>query len=467
MMRKIYILFFTLVWMQGVAWSQNTRSAYHLEDNALGHELNPAFQPENSYYAWPLTGNVSVAMRSSMGLEDLIYERNDGSLTTFMAKGTIAKSDLMDKIGSAFKNYSEAQVTLFGMGRRVSTERYQTLSVNLRLNEQMRIDDSMFDFMKDMENRSYDITDTKLDASVFAEIAVGESRRLNDRWTIGAKAKLLVGLAHLDMDITAMRADLQNDRWMVQGMARMNAAGFDYKTEMKDYKENGRGQYETVSGLAFDGLLPRGMGLAIDLGVSYQYDAHWTFSAAIRDLGFLSWWKIKKARNQGDRFAFDGFHNACLSDPDDQYALENPNKEPLSDQLDQLRDDLTDLAHLQEAGSGYLTQMQSPICHIGAQYKIDKWSAGALVTSGIRGDMTWVESRLNVTYTPISKLDLTLSPAYDSTAGMVVGSMIRYRFDNGIRLHLGSDACAFSYNRQLLPISLCGSIQMGMVYTIQ
>lgn len=466
MRRVLFTLFIILGCQASVLLAQTPRTAYHQEDYVFGHELNPAFQPEESYYSLPLLGNTSISMQSTMGLGDLVYDRQDGGLTTFMAHGTISKSALMDKVGSAFKNYTEGNLTLISLGRRFNAERYQTLSVSIRGREVLRADKSLFDLLKDVENKHYRLSDSRLEATVYAEIAAGESRKLNERWTVGAKAKLLVGLNYLNAKLNRMDVNLDQNHWTAEGRATMYASGFRYKTEMKDYRVEGRGQYEAVTGVGFSGLSPHGIGLAVDLGATYQLDENWQFSAAVRDLGFLCWPNSKKAANYGRPFSFDGIHNACLKDPDDEYQSTNPEKMSLKSQLNSLGDDLMNLIHLEKFRSGVLTQMLGATLHAGARYKQQQWTAGALVTTCIMGDLTWVEGRLSATYKPIEALNLTLAPAY-ATTGFSLGAMASYGFENGIRLNIGSDALVPTFNHQLMPTTLCGSLQVGMTFAIR
>lgn len=466
MKRIFYTLLIIIVGQSSVLLAQTPRTAYHQEGYVFGHELNPAFQPEESYYSLPVLGNSSVSMQSSMGLGDLVYDRQDGGLTTFMSRETISKSALMDKVGSAFKNYTEGNLTLISLGRRLNAERYQTLSVSIRGREVLRADKSLFDLLKDVENKQYQLKDSRLNASIYAEISVGESRKLNEQWTVGAKAKLLVGLNYLDVKLNYMVLDLDQKRWAAAGRATMYASGFNYKTEMKDYKVEGRGQYESVTGVSLSGFTPHGVGLAVDLGATYQLDERWMFSAAVRDLGFLWWPSTKKAANHGQPFVFDGIHNACLKDPDEEYHSTYPAKESLKSQMNQLGDDLMNLLHMEQTRRDMQTKMLGATLHAGARYKQQQWTAGALVTTCIMGNMTWVEGRLSATYTPIDALDITLAPAY-ATTGFSLGAMASYRFENGIRLNLGSDALVPSFNHQLVPTTLCGSLQVGMSFAIR
>lgn len=467
MRRIFYTLFILIGMMHGTVSAQTLRTAYHHEGYIFGHELNPAFQPEESYMSLPVLGNTSVSTQSSLGLGDIIYDTKDGGLTTFMAKGTISKSALMDKVGSAFSNYVEGNLTLISLGRRLNDKRYQTLSVSMRGKSATRIDKSLFDLLKDVENKYYRVKDTRIDASAYAEIAVGESRKLNEHWTVGAKAKLLIGLNHIDLSVDNINVSLNENEWIAQGQVSLQAAGFRFKTEMKDYKEVGRGQYESVTGLSYMGFVPRGVGMAIDAGATYKYNENWTFSAAVRDFGFMCWIDNRRAWNSGETFTFDGVHGVCLHDPDDEYQAAHPTKESLRSQLDRLGDDLMTIAHLERKVTwSSLTQMLGATLHAGAKYSRNQWTAGALVTSYIQGNLSWFEGRLSATYEPVKHLNFTVAPAWGTT-GFSVGAMASYEFKNGINLHLGSDALTATYTRQMIPTSLCTSVQFGMTFAIR
>lgn len=451
--------------MQGTMLAQTLRTAYHQEGYVYGHELNPAFQPEEGYFSLPLLGNTSVSMQSSMQLGDLIYDRGD-ELTTFMARGTISKSKLMDKVGSGFKNYIEGNMTLISLGRRVNEKRYQTLSVSVRGKSSMCIDKSLFDLLKDVENKYYIIKDTRIDATTYAEIAAGESRKLNDRWTVGAKAKVLVGMNHLDMSVDRLYVALSTGAWTAQGNVDMHASGLHYKTEVKDYREEERGQYEAVTGFELPALKPRGVGFAIDAGATFKMDEKWTFSAAVRDLGFMTWMDSRTAKNSGEPFTFDGIRDACLHEPDEEYHEKYPYKESLRDQLDRLGDDLMAMAHMKRVDQKVQTQMLGATLHAGARYSKGPLTAGALFTSYVQGNLTWYEGRMSIAYQPVKHFDITLSPAW-GTMGFSVGAMASYQFKNGINLHLGSDALAVQYNRQMVPTTLSASLQLGMTFAIR
>lgn len=443
--------------------AQSPRIAYHQEGNVLRHELNPAFQPEVDYFTLPLLGNSTVSVQSNMQLSDFLYTRADGTQTTFMARGTIDKSKLLDKVGSAYKLWAGIDATLISLGRHLDKGRYQTFSAAVHVSKMHRAGRGVFDLLKDVENRSYDVSDLRLNVSAYAELTAGESWLVNERWSLGAKAKLLIGLAYFDLQFDPMHVTLSRDRWLAQGTAKAQAAGLTYHTTQKDYFEAGRGHYTAVTGLGLSGLKPNGLGLAVDLGTVYRPKEHLTLSLSVRDLGFITWWKATEAENTEKEFQFEGFRDACFDIPDADYSSSHPTREPLRQKMDRLRDDFLSLAHLEEGGHGALTQLLGATLHGGLSYHEGAWTAGALLTTQIQGNLTWAEARAQLTYSHHNLLDFTLSPAY-STTGFAMGAMVSYRPNHGCQFYLGSDALATTFNRQLLPTSLSGSLHLGIVF---
>lgn len=83
--------------------------------------------------------------------------------------------------------------------------------------------------------------------------------------------------------------------------------------------------------------------MAIDLGATYKLNDEWTFSASLLDLGFISWKNTTKGTMSKD-FTFDGFSEISVKDD----GTNSENK--LDNQVDQLVDDLADLAKFDKAG---------------------------------------------------------------------------------------------------------------------
>ena len=154
---------------------------------------------------------------------------------------------------------------------------------------------------KNTGNKTYNIGDINAHAQSYAEIALGHSRQINDKLRLGAKLKVLVGLARADVKMKNMKADLAaEDKWTITGEATADVSmkGFSYVSEEKEYNIEGSGTYERVNDVDLDGFGVGGFGMAIDLGGVYEINDDWTVSASVLDLGFINWTNDMAAENR-------------------------------------------------------------------------------------------------------------------------------------------------------------------------
>lgn len=436
------------------------RTGYFMENYDLRHEMNPAFQPDSSYWSLPVLGNTQVSMHSTMRMGDILYRTENGKLTTFMTKGTVSKAKLLDAVGSGMKAGADVQLTLLSMGQRVDNRRYRTASVSIKATAASWLPKSLFDCMKEMENRDYSISNTKAKSSLYMEVAAGESRRLSERLTVGAKAKLLLGLMNMNAELKNMHLDMTDDGngWTASGRAQINVAGMKYKQGRKKYDSSDE-YYDYVSGVDVQSPTLSGVGAALDAGVTYRVDDRLTLSAAVTDLGFIAWTANHRAVNKGEPFMFDGFKDVSIEDGSDK---------KLDKQWDEIHDDLMDLMNLEQRQHSTYTSMLGATVTVGAEYNLKEFCnshIGTMLTHRVDGKYSWTELRLNGTATPIADvpLDVAVSPAY-STFGFSGGIMINYYPNKKLSLFLGSDCVFLKVNPQMIPTSMNGSLQLGLTF---
>ena len=133
---------------------------------------------------------------------------------------------------------------------------------------------------------SFDIRNEKLRLNAYIEVGAGYSRAINERLTVGGKAKLLLGAGNINLNINQLymygkdagidsEFQLKTDAYL-----EASAKGLDLE------EENGY-----ITDLDYNSFGISGYGAGIDLGASYQVMKNLTVSAAILDLGFISWGK--------------------------------------------------------------------------------------------------------------------------------------------------------------------------------
>lgn len=462
-MKLKYILPAIMLTGATLSQAQTQHSAYFLEGNSFRHELNPSFMGEYNYISIPVLGNLNVNTRGNIGLKDIIYKYNDPQgkykYTTFLSPTVDSKSFLnqlhnVNRIGVDL-NMPIISVGFKGLGG------FNTVSVNVHSITNVRVPKTLFEFMKlgqTSQSTTYNIKDLGIRSSNYAELALGHSREINDQWTVGAKVKILLGLAHVNFHIDELNATLAEDKWIMNGKGQIDLGinGLEFENKVNDDNEI-TNEIDGMNG-NFGGL--NGFGLAFDLGATYKLDDQWTFSAALLDLGFISWNSVAKGNMNGN-YEFDGFDNFTLKGDDDE------NGKQLSDQFDNMSDDLKDAFNFINNGNGSITNGLKATLNLAAEYKMpfyDKLSAGLLWSTYINGPYTWTEGRLSANVSPLKWLNGGINYGI-STFGSTFGWMINFH-PKGFNFFLGGDSVFSKLNKQCFPVSrMNNSISLGMNVT--
>ncbi len=459
---KVYVAL-AMALASGGAMAQGLNSAYYTNDYKFRHTMNPAFGNEQNYVSVPVFGNLNVGIHGNFGYEDIIMDNpqygkgSDKRLTTFMHPDISA--------GDALKGFSSGNNRIIGdigvtilSGGFKAFGGYNTVELNSKTSVGMSLPYELFAFAKNIGNNTYNIGDINLRAQSYAELAFGHSRQIDDRLRVGAKVKLLFGIARGDVEFKDIKADLaSNDKWTISGDAKasMSLAGFSYKSEEKDYNDDDKGTYETVNDMDVDGGGLGGFGLAFDLGGVYKINDDWTVNAAILDLGFISWKNNMQASNREKSFEFNGFHDL---------AVKEGRGETFDDKADTYGDQLADFANLTDDGDqGSRTTGIGATVNVGCEYNLPAYrpiTFGFLSSTRINGPYSWTEGRLSANWTPLSWLDGGVSFAVNSfTTSM--GWVLNIH-PKGCNLFIGMDHLLGRSSKEGIPLSSNASINMGV-----
>ncbi|MDE5658300.1 MAG: hypothetical protein K2I25_04575 [Muribaculaceae bacterium] len=430
--------------------AQSTQSGYFVDGYTYGYQLNPAKGNDFNFVAMPGLGNINVAMRGNLHVSDVLYNIN-GKTTTFLNPG-ISAAEVMGNLSDHNKIGSDISINLLSGGFK-AWGGYNTVSISARANMGVSIPKSLFSLVKEgISNQTYDISDMQVNASAYAELALGHSRQLNEQWRVGAAMKFLIGGAGMDARLNNATLTLGTDSWTVTSDAEMrtNIKGSAYKTKIND--NTGR---RYVSGLdfAFDGL--NGFGLGLDLGAEFRLNDDWKFSAALLDLGFISWNDTQLATTDGpqtfttDRYTFN---------PDDD--ADNSFK----NEWEKFRDDLSVLYQMDDKGScGARTQALSTTMNIGAEYTLPVYRGlkfGLLNTTRFAGKFTWTDFRLSANVAPCKAFSAGIN-AVAGTYGIGFGWLLSVH-TTGFNMFLGMDRTLGHTAKQGVPLNSNAAVNFGI-----
>lgn len=450
----------------GGAMAQGLNSAYYTEDYKFRHDMNPAFANSDNYVSIPALGNVNVNVHGNFGYQDVIMDNpmypntSDKKMTTFMNPYISASKALEGFSKGGNRIVGDVGIMLLSGGFSAFGG-YNTIELSSKTSFGMSLPYELFEFAKNIGNKTYNIGDINVHAMSYAELALGHSRQINEKLRVGAKVKFLFGLGRADLKLQNMKADLApNDKWTVSGqaVADVSMKGFSYVTETDEYNDPDRGEYDKVGDVDLDGFGLSGFGMAVDLGAVYQINEDWRVNAAVLDLGFISWSNNMQAVNRSDMFEFGGFHDISVKDGSGV---------DIEDQTDKYGDQIADFINLKDNGDqgGRTTGIGATI-NVGAEYNLPvyrKITFGVLSSTRIKGAYTWTEGRLSANWTPLSWIDGGVSFAVNNfTASM--GWVLNIH-PKGYNFFIGMDHLLGKMSKEYIPLSSNASINLGMSIT--
>jgi len=462
-LKNKYILSAAVLLISASTMAQEFNSGYFTSDFKNRHDLNPAFGNEQNYFSMPGMGNINIGMTGNFGLEDVLFDNplypsgSSKKKTTFM-NPNISAADALSGFNSENKINGGYRISLISFGFN-SFGGYSTFELNVRGDVEANLPYELFEFAKNTGNKTYNIGDINVQTKNFAEIAFGHSHQINDKLRVGAKAKILLGIARGSFDFKNVKADLADgDQWTISGdaQASVSMSGIKYKSESKDYKGK-TGSYEHVTGVDVDKAGIDGMGLALDLGAEYKITEDIKVSAALLDLGFISWKNDVQATNNSKSFSFKGFHDTSVTS-DGNNTIDN--------QSDDYSDQISDFVNLQDKGDkGSKTTGIGATMNIGCEYVLPVYrplSLGLLCSSRFNGDYSWTEGRLSANIAPLKWINGGVNLAI-GTYGTSFGWIVNIH-PSTVNLFVGMDHVVAKSSKELIPLNSNASVSMGLSF---
>lgn len=444
--------------------AQELRTSYFMETSNYRHQMNPALL--DSPYVGLLFSNINIGMTGNIGAKQFIFDTNglpgytgNYRYTTFMDPNVDAKT-FLNKLHDKNRFDLYLNYNLFSVGFK-AWGGVNLLELNLRSNTNLTLPKELFEFAKTAgEKEHYEFGGLGMRTQNYMELALGHSRDINKQWRVGGKLKFLIGAAYADFTADNVTLDMTEDAWRIQSNAQMKASLLKSDVIHEDPSKNSADGRPRVKELDNFGFSLPGFGMALDLGVTYKPIENLTLSAAITDLGFISWKNTHHASSQGD-YTFDGFNNIYIGSDKDQ-------TEDIDDQFDQIGDDLEEMFSVYDDGTKTATQALAATLNVGAEYKLpayDKLKFGFLYTSRIHGKYSWHQGMLNVGVRPVKWFECNVNGAVTST-GVTAGGMLSLKAPH-FNFYIAADRFFSKMGKQGVPLnSSNGNITFGMTFPL-
>ena len=435
------------------ASAQNTYSGYFLDNYTYRYQLNPAFGSDKNFVSIPGIGNINVSLVGNLNLGDVLY--NVDGQTVLFTNPDVSTQQVLANINDDNHLESNIKLNILSAGFKAFGG-FNTISINARTNVGFNIPGTMFSLAKEgLSNKSYDISNMGAHADAYAEIALGHSHEIIKGLRIGANIKVLLGIGNVDAYFNEANIDLGHNDWIATTNADIYASvkGLSYKTSRNEHTG-----HEYVSSAKIDNFsAPTGYGFAADLGVEYKY-RDFSFSAAVLDLGVISWDNTMHASTNGtktvhtDAFTFNVDDNADNS---------------LDKELDLLVDDLSKLYELEDNGNiGKRSRSLAPTMNASVEYALPmyrKLSFGLLNTTHFDNEYSWTQFTLGANWEPSKCFSAGVNGAY-GTFGWSFGWIANVRVP-GFNLFLGMDHTPFKLAKQGVPLNSNVAFNFGMNVT--
>ena len=426
MKRINLILVSLLISVMGVS-AQNFRTGYFLDGYMYKYQLNPAFQGERGFIAFPVIGGVALGVESNLAAGTFLYPY-DGKLLTFLHP-KISDQKFMDQIATSNPVNLNLDMNIFALGFRVKNT-YHTLEMSLKSMQSASLPGDVFKFMKtggSDGNNLYDFSSLSFNGNVYSELAYGFSIKIKDFISVGLRAKLLMGVMSMYTDIPQFLLSLQQDKWTINAEGASVLMPSVFASALTTDNMTDEQMITQITNM----LTQPSLGAAFDLGVSVDFLKYFTASASILDLGFISWKNMDRLSLKSGYWEYTGMDNLSGGQNSDFQSQIDAKLEELESLLDFERTQSLDNS-VQTLG---FTTM------LGLEFRMpfyQRLTVGALATHRFEGSSSWTEGRFSLNLAPLRWFSLTANYAI-STFGQSYGAAMNIH-PKGFNLFLGLDS---------------------------
>ena len=274
----VFVLFFNIQ-----VFAQRDFSLYTLGRTPQSLSTNPSFRPAyNNYISLPIISGIGLdVINTGFSLSDLLVPKGNGDSLIFNTDDAF-----FDQMNGGNRLSVNTNLNVFGLGFKLGKS-FVFFDVKNKLNAEFTYSSDFIKFLLQgnggsLLGKTADFTSIGLNAMNYVEYGLGFNRDFSDKLRIGAKFKLLSGVANISTQENnlTMTTDASNFGLSISGGAKIatsniaalgDSSGFDpVKFSQNAYNFNN-------------------LGLAFDLGASYEINEKLSVNASVIDLGFVKW----------------------------------------------------------------------------------------------------------------------------------------------------------------------------------
>jgi len=424
--------------------AQTVRADYFLKNSQTRSSMNPAFRPDQGYVGFPFLSDMGITVYTNfLNLDHLVFERN-GERVTFLHP-SVSSTDFLSNLPEQNNFDMDLHYKFLTLGWYNKKKGFWTFDAGIRNITSVKIPRSLFELLKvgfdQDENKpvGYSIQNLKVLETAYMEFGVGYSGSLlDDQLLVGAKVKILAGLANMELSIDQLDISTGNGEWIAGSRATLAGSMKGIRPEYND-----KNQFKSIKpgGAGFSGI-----GTGLDIGGAYKFlDKRAQVSMAFTDIGVIFW--------QKDNSMYLKTPETEVRISPDQLNLEKGN---LSDQIQTITDDLRETINFKESEkSGRSTALRTNM-NIGLAYEVWKknMSVGLLSSTYMGYGNTLSELTLSANYNPDKIRWLSAAMSYSFLNNLnALGLALHLAPSQGFSLFVGSDFLLPHVNKDFFPTS--------------
>ena len=418
--------------------------------------MNPAIQPAcRVYVELPAISAINFSLgNNSLSMNDFVY-MNQGQMVTALHPELGDKTSLLNAFSANTKFYQDLSFSLLGFGFKIKENGYLSINASLRQDMAFYIPKdfvklALYGTPEENQVNTFNLQSLGFDASAYMDLSAGYSHKINEQFTVGLRAKLLVGLLDANLGFNELELQASQEEWRIIGNA---SARFSAPTVTVLVNNDGMIEEVAIPDDVLNSLKDYrpNLGLGFDLGAVYKPIENLSLSVAIRDLGFISW-KNGYQQSASIDFAFEGIE-FDITQTDSDYA-------------DSLLTVLQDSYTVEEMKTGYTSMLKSKI-YLGAEYAFlnNKMSVGLLSKTTVENSQAFGELTASLNMRPLSWFGTSFSYSLFNGNFSSMGIGVNLRIPP-FSFYIAGDYFPLYFSSEMIPYKMRGmNMQTGMVMT--
>jgi len=411
---KKNIILITVLSFVGLSLSaQSFQEGVFLDGYSLGFRDNPALSNEGTVLGLAQWNSWA---QGNYGAANFLFLRN-GEVVTGFHESVSSEEFLGALKPDNFKN-GAIDFNIFSYAWRKG-EAYHSIGASVRAHYSYSMPQEFFAFLKDGNaQEGVDLNGFSAKGKAYLDLSYGYSRPINDWLSLGARVKLLVGLAGANADVTKMSLVLSGEQYKMD-----MEADVDLPSRKGRMRQNEDGSLSLLSlnrKQRWNG--PQGGGLAVDLGALMKPADGLSISVSALNLGGLLWYYGNAGKAQGS-ITFEGFEDLSYEEIQEGKIL------------DQFKDELEEAgenAKYWPADKRFRLEAVPLTLNAGARYELPFYRPLSVgLTGSFMGwsNMSYAETRLALAWNHSANLGI-LADVGVGSYGLVWGTALTLGFRN-------------------------------------